>query len=213
MGKQRTKVGKMIAIVDYGLGNIHSVVNALNFLGIKSKLESDPSKIATYEKLILPGVGAFGDAMDRLKATGMDEAVIEYAKSGKYLLGVCLGLHLLFECGFEFGKHEGLGILKGEVVKFDENKFEKSLKIPHMGWNTCEFKQSSRLNAGLKSSEYFYFVHSYHVVCDDEIVLCSTNYGYDFTSGVAFKNIFGMQPHPEKSHDVGLKMLKNFVEM
>lgn len=203
----------MIAIVDYGLGNIHSVVNALNFLGIKSKLESDPEAIKSYDRLILPGVGAFGDAMDRLKATGMDEAVISYANSGKALLGVCLGLHLLFEKGFEFGEHNGLGILKGEVVKFDESKFDKALKIPHMGWNTCEFKQSSKLNAGLKSSEYFYFVHSYHVLCDENIVLCSTNYGYDFTSGVAFENIFGMQPHPEKSHNVGLKMLKNFVEM
>ena len=203
----------MIGIVDYGLGNIHSVVNALNFLGIKSRLESEPEAIKSYDRLILPGVGAFGDAMDRLKATSMDEAVIEYAKSGKYLLGVCLGLHLLFERGFEFGEHNGLGILKGDVVRFDESKFEKNEKIPHMGWNTCEFVKQTSLNAGLKSSEYFYFVHSYHVLCDENIVLAKTFYGYDFTSAVACDNIFGMQPHPEKSHNVGLKMLKNFVEM
>lgn len=213
MGKQRAKGDKMIGIVDYGLGNIHSVVNALNFLGIKSNLESKPENLKNYEKLILPGVGAFGDAMERLKNSGLDEAVCEFASNGKYLLGVCLGLHLLFERGFEFGEHAGLGLLKGEVIRFNQTRFKSPLKVPHMGWNTCEFSRQSTLNKGLKDSEYFYFVHSYHVCCDDEITLARTFYGYDFTSAVAFNNIFGMQPHPEKSHDVGLKMLKNFVEM
>lgn len=202
-----------IAIVDYGLGNIHSVQNALSFIGASSTLESEPSKISSYDKLILPGVGAFGDAMDRLKKTGMDKAVKDFASSGKPLLGVCLGLHLLFKKGYEFGEHEGLGILDGEVVRFDESRFDEALKVPHMGWNTCEFVKDTTLNAGLAKSEYFYFVHSYHVKCDESLVLAKTGYGYDFVSAVASGNVFGMQPHPEKSHESGLKMLKNFVEM
>lgn len=202
-----------IAIVDYGLGNIHSVQNALSFIGASSVLESKPSKISSYDKLILPGVGAFGDAMDRLKKTGMDRAVKDFASSGKPLLGVCLGLHLLFKKGYEFGEHEGLGVLDGEVVRFDESRFNEPLKVPHMGWNTCEFCKQSALNAGLKKSEYFYFVHSYHVICDESVVLATTNYGYDFISAVAQGNIYAFQPHPEKSHNVGLKILKNFVEL
>ena len=202
-----------IAIVDYGLGNIHSVQNALSFIGASSRLESEPKELKNYDKVILPGVGAYGDAMYRLKKTGMDKAVKDFASSNKPLLGVCLGLHLLFKKGYEFGEREGLGILDGEIVKFDESKFNEPLKIPHMGWNTCEFCKQSALNAGLKKSEYFYFVHSYHVICDESLVLATTNYGYDFISAVESKNIYAFQPHPEKSHNVGLKILKNFVEL
>lgn len=202
-----------IAIVDYGLGNIHSIQNALSFLGVSSVLESDPKSLKNYNKVILPGVGAFGDAMSRLKNTGMDKAVKDFANSGKALLGVCLGLHLLFAKGYEFGEHEGLGILDGEVVRFDESRFSEALKVPHMGWNACKFSKKTAINAGLKESEYFYFVHSYHAKCDESVVLATTNYGYDFVSAVAYENIYAFQPHPEKSHNVGLKILKNFVEL
>ena len=143
----------------------------------------------------------------------MDEAIKEAVKSGKAFIGICLGMQLLFEKSFEFGEHEGLSLLPGEVVKFDEAKFDKPLKIPHVGWNTLEFKQDCPLRLGLKELEYLYFVHSYHVVCDDKFALAKTTYGYEFTSAVQHENLFGFQPHPEKSHEVGLKILENFARL
>ena len=203
----------MIAIIDYGAGNIKSVINAFNFLDKKSVLVSDPENLKEYSHIVLPGVGAFGEAMEKLKNNGMDEAIKEAVKSGKAFIGICLGMQLLFEKGFEFGEHAGLGLIAGDVVKFDESRFDKPLKIPHIGWNTLEFKQKSPLNFGLKELEYLYFVHSYHVVCDDKFILAKTIYGYEFTSAVWHENVFGFQPHPEKSHEVGLKILENFARL
>ena len=203
----------MIAIIDYGAGNIKSVINAFKFLGHECVLVSEPDSLKEHSHIVLPGVGAFGEAMTKLKNNGMDEAVREAVKSGKAFIGICLGMQLLFEKGFEFGEHAGLGLIAGEVVKFNETNFDKPLKIPHIGWNALEFKQNSPLRLGLKELEYLYFVHSYHVICDDKFALAKTTYGYEFTSAVWHENIFGFQPHPEKSHEAGLKILENFARL
>ena len=203
----------MIGIVDYNMGNLASVINAFAKIGANAKLESDPSKLDQYDKLILPGVGAFGDAMTHLKENGMDEAVVNYAKSGKPLLGICLGMQLLFESSEEFGSHQGLGLIPGKVVAFDENKFDHALKVPHMGWNELFVQKETPLFAGLKKDFYLYFVHSYHAVCDDTYAIGKTHYGYEFVSAVQNDNIYGIQPHPEKSHENGLQIIENFTKM
>ena len=203
----------MIAIVDYNMGNLASVQNAFTKLGCQTVVESDPSKFKDYDKLILPGVGAFGDAMEHLKERNMVEPLREYAASGKYMLGICLGMQLLFESSEEFGKHEGLALIKGHVKAFDSSKFDEPLKVPHMGWNRM-FTKEHPLFANLDEEHYLYFVHTYHVICTDKNdIIGQTNYGYEFTSAVAHDNIMGIQPHPEKSHDNGLKILKNFIDL
>ncbi len=201
----------MIGIVDYNMGNLASVQNAFAKLGEVTVVESDPSKFKEYDKLILPGVGAFGDAMEHLRERNMIEALREYADSGKYMLGICLGMQLLFENSEEFGEHEGLGLIKGNVIHFDASKFEENMKIPHMGWNRM-FTKEHPLFENLDEEHYLYFVHSYHVNClNKEDIIGRTDYGYEFTSAVAHKNIMGIQPHPEKSHENGLKILENFI--
>lgn len=201
----------MIAIVDYNMGNLASVQNAFAKLGKDTIVESDPSKFKDYDKLILPGVGAFGDAMTHLRERNMIEPLKEYANSGKYMLGICLGMQLLFQNSEEFGKHEGLGLIKGSVTAFDIAKFSEPLKVPHMGWNRM-FTSRHQLFENLDEEHYLYFVHTYHVNCaDKEDIIGTTNYGYDFTSAVAHDNIMGIQPHPEKSHKNGLKILENFI--
>ena len=209
----------MIGIVDYNMGNLASVINAFESVGVDIKVESDPEKLQNYDKLILPGVGAFGDAMEHLKSNGMDEAVKAYAKSGKPLLGICLGMQLLFESSEEFGLNEGLGLIEGKVVAFNESKFDHKLKVPHMGWNEL-FQQPvgadqcvCPLFEGLNNEFYLYFVHSFHAVCDDKYAIGKTYYGYEFVSAVNKENIFGIQPHPEKSHENGLKIIENFVKL
>ena len=200
------------------MGNLASVINAFESVGADIKVESDPEKLQNYDKLILPGVGAFGDAMEHLKSNGMDKAVKAYAKSGKPLLGICLGMQLLFESSEEFGSTDGLGLIEGKVVAFDESKFDHKLKVPHMGWNEL-FQQSvgadqrvCPLFAGLNNEFYLYFVHSFHAVCDDKYAIGKTYYGYEFVSAVNKDNIYGIQPHPEKSHENGLKIIENFVK-
>ena len=203
----------MIGIVDYNMGNLASVINAFAKVGVDATLESDPTKLAQYDKLILPGVGAFGDAMEHLKENGMDEAVIAYAKTGKPLLGICLGMQLLFESSEEFGAHKGLGLIPGKVVAFDETKFDHPQKVPHMGWNELFVQKESPLFQGLKKDFYLYFVHSYHAVCDDTYAIGKTHYGYAFVSAVQNGNIYGIQPHPEKSHENGLTIIENFAKL
>jgi len=203
----------MIAIVDYNMGNLASVKNAFAKLGKETVVESDPSKFKNYDKLILPGVGAFGDAMEHLKDRDMIEPLREYAKSGKPMLGICLGMQLLFESSEEFGRNEGLGIIKGYVSAFDTSKFSEPLKVPHMGWNRM-FTKKHLLFENLDDEHYLYFVHTYHVNCSDSNdIIGSSHYGYEFTSAVAHGNVFGIQPHPEKSHDNGLKILENFINL
>jgi len=203
----------LIGIVDYNIGNLASVKNAFDLLGEKVVVESDPAKLCTYDKLILPGVGAFGDAMEHLQSRGMDEAVREYAKSGKYLLGICLGMQLLFDSSEEFGINEGLGLIKGRVVAFDTSRFHTPLKVPHIGWNRM-FTKEHPLFEGLDKDHYLYFVHSYHALCDNEAdSIGESVYGYRFTSAIAHDNVMGIQPHPEKSHHNGLKILQNFINL
>lgn len=203
----------MIAIVDYRMGNLASVKNAFDLLGETIVVESDPDKLSQYDRIVLPGVGAYGDAMEHLKARGMDEAVKDYARSGKYLLGICLGMQLLFDSSEEFGLTEGLGLVPGRVVAFDSSRFHTPLKVPHMGWNRM-FTQEHPLFAGLDEAHYLYFVHSYHALCAEEAhSIGASVYGYRFTSAVANDNVMGIQPHPEKSHRNGLTILKNFINL
>jgi len=203
----------MVGIVDYNMGNLASVLNAFSLLGVEAKVESDPHRLAKYDHLILPGVGAFGDAMEHLRERGMDEAVKAYANSGKPMMGICLGLQLLFDSGEEFGTHDGLGLISGSVNAFDKSKFSHRLKVPHMGWNKLFKEKDSILFDDLDEEFYLYFVHSFHVECDDEYVIGKTEYGYEFVSAVNKDNIYGIQPHPEKSHENGLKILKNFLKI
>ena len=203
----------MIGIVDYNMGNLASVINAFTKVGTDATLESDPAKLSQYDKLILPGVGAFGDAMEHLKENGMHEAVIAFANSGKPLLGICLGMQLLFESSEEFGSTKGLGLIPGKVVAFDEAQFDHPQKVPHMGWNELFQKKETALFKDLKDDFYLYFVHSYHAVCDDKYAIGKTHYGYEFVSAVQNINIYGIQPHPEKSHENGLQIIENFVNL
>ncbi len=203
----------MIGIVDYNMGNLASVKNAFSLLGEVLNVESDPDRLKDYDKLILPGVGAYGDAMEHLKENGMDEAVKAYAQSGKYMLGICLGMQLLFDSSEEFGSHKGLGLIPGKVVAFDTAAFTHPLKVPHMGWNRM-FTRDHPLFKGMDNEHYLYFVHSFHVQCADERnIIGETEYGYRFTSSVQRENVLGIQPHPEKSHKNGLAILDNFIHL
>lgn len=203
----------MIGIVNYNMGNLASVSNAFTKLDIKTNIESNPDNIQKYDKLLLPGVGAFGDAMTHLKSNGMDQAIKDFASSGKPLLGICLGMQLLFQTSKEFGSHDGLGLIEGEIIKFDETRFDHHLKIPHMGWNEMFVQKNTPIFDRLPKDFYLYFVHSYHAICDDKYAIGKTHYGYEFVSSVQKDNIFGIQPHPEKSHANGLKILENFAKL
>ena len=195
------------------MGNLASVINAFVSMGVDASLESDPDKLHKYDKLILPGVGAFADAMEHLQSNGRDKAVKEYAKSGKPLLGICLGMQLLFDSSEEFGETKGLGLIEGKVVAFDKTKFDHPQKVPHMGWNELFVEKQTPIFDGLDKDFYLYFVHSYHAVCDDKYAIGKTHYGYEFVSAVQNKNIYGIQPHPEKSHENGLKIIENFIKL
>ena len=202
----------MIAIVDYNMGNLASVYNACKLLDAKAKIVSDPNRIKEFDRVILPGVGAFADAMEHLKETGMVDAVKEFAASGKPIIGICLGMQLLFESSEEFGLNEGLGLILGKVVPFDKSKMDmEDHKVPHMGWNKV-FAKDSKLFDGLEDP-YLYFVHSFHAVTEEKYTIGTTHYGYDFVSAVNKDNIYGFQPHPEKSHENGLKIIENFLKL
>lgn len=203
----------MIGIIDYDAGNIRSVQNAISFVGGKSELVSDPDKLKNYDRILLPGVGAFGEAMTKLSQRGLDGAILEFIKSDRPFLGICLGMQLLFAKSYEFGEHNGLGVIDGVIVKFDKSKFTQPLKVPHMGWNRASFTKQSKIIDGLGDGAYLYFVHSYHAVCDSKFALAYTQYGYEFVSAVEYENVYGFQPHPEKSHESGLKIIKNFMEI
>ena len=199
----------MIAIIDYKAGNLFSVKNAFDKLGIDSIITSDAETIKGADKLLLPGVGAFENAINNLKKMGLDTVITKEIKKGKPLLGICLGMQLLFNTSEEFGIHEGLNILDGKIIHFKEN----GLKIPHMGWNSLINCKETKLFDGL-DNQYVYFVHSYHLVTDKkDYKQITTNYGYDFCSAIEYKNIYATQFHPEKSGDVGLTILKRFAEL
>ncbi|WP_457681323.1 imidazole glycerol phosphate synthase subunit HisH [Thermovibrio sp.] len=201
----------MIVVVDYGMGNLRSVSKAVEHAGGEVKVSSDPKDLKEAKGIILPGVGAFKDAVKNLKELSLWEALIKEVEKGKPLLGICLGLQLLFEKSYEFGESEGFGFIEGEVVKFE---LPKGYKIPHMGWNQIYKKKESELLKGIKEGEFFYFVHSYFVKpSQKEAVLTETDYGTEFTSSVEKENVFGVQFHPEKSQRAGLKLLKNFIRI
>ncbi len=198
-----------IAMIDYGAGNLRSVRNAFAYLGAEVITASNPDQLAGAEKIVLPGVGAFGAGMAALRAAGFEEPIRAAAAAGTPLLGICLGMQFLFECSDEMGQHTGLGLLPGQVTRFPQN----GLKVPHMGWNTLRVRRASPLLQGIDAG-YAYFVHSYYVeAANPDDVLADTDYGLSFASVVGRGNIFGIQPHPEKSQQVGLRILRNFLEM
>ena len=198
----------MIGIIDYGVGNLFSLKSSFAAIGTEAFVSGDPAELAKADKLVLPGVGAFEDAAIKLRQSGLDGFVRDQAKAGKPLLGICLGMQLLFERSFEYGCHEGLGLLKGEVVPM-AGKID--LKIPHMGWNALQVT-SGRLLANL-NGQYVYFVHSFYAQGCEDSLAAVTDYGIPITAAVEQGNIFGCQFHPEKSGSVGLQILKNFCEM
>ncbi len=201
----------MIAIIDYGAGNLQSVKKALDFIGAESVITDSPEIINSCDKILLPGVGSFGDAMDSMSQKGLVETVRENALSGKAFLGICLGLQLLFEESEESPGVKGLGIFKGKIKKFPN---DMGLKIPHIGWNSLEIKQNDTLFKDVPENSYVYFVHSYYLHAEEaNDVATVTNYGIDFHSAVGKNNILATQFHPEKSGDVGLQILRNFASM
>ncbi len=202
----------MIAIVDYGVGNLFSLVSSLKAIGYDAVITGDAQKLRQADKIILPGVGAFEDAVAKLRRTGLDTVVTEEAKKGKPLLGICLGMQMLFDKSFENGEFDGLGLISGEIVPM-QGTIPDTLKIPHIGWNALKFTKPSLLFSYIEDGDCVYFVHSYYAVHCDEAVIATTEYGKDITAAVAHKNIFGCQFHPEKSGTVGLNILKAFCEM
>lgn len=199
-----------IVILDYGMGNLRSVQKALEKYGALVVLSSHPEEIKDMAALVVPGVGAFDDCIRNLKRNNLDRTITEFISSGRPFLGICLGLHILFE-GSEEGREKGLGIFKGKVLRF-----APMLKVPHMGWNSLELTASGKkceILKDIKDGEYFYFVHSYYVKPEDKsIIATTTDYDVEFTSSVYSKNIFACQFHPEKSHKAGLKLIENFVK-
>jgi len=200
----------MIAIVDYGAGNLRSVRNTLTFLGAQVITASAPDQLAGADKIVLPGVGAFGAGMNALRAAGFEEPLKQAVAAGIPLIGICLGMQYLFESSDEMGLHRGLGLLPGRVTRFPPD----GPKVPHIGWNQLHVRRSDGLLVGVASGAYAYFVHSYYVKgADPSDVLATTDYGIDFPSVVGRGRRCGIQPHPEKSQAVGQRILKNFMEL
>jgi glutamine amidotransferase len=198
-----------IAIVDYGMGNLRSVQKAFEKVGHQALVTNDPEVVARARKVVLPGVGAFEDAIAELRNRGLVRPVLDAIDSGKPFLGICLGLQLLFDCSYENGRHEGLGVLRGEVIRFD---LPEDYSIPHMGWNQLEIRGQPPVLAGIESGAYFYFVHSYFVVPHDtSVIATTTDYGGPFCSAISRENVFASQFHPEKSQSKGLELLRNFA--
>ena len=202
----------MIAIIDYGVGNLFSLASSLASLGFDAVVTGDSAVIRKADRLILPGVGAFGDAADKLRETGLDDLIRDEVKKGKELLGICLGMQLLFEKSYEYGVHAGLGLLKGEVVPL-EGMIDPTLKIPHIGWNALKYvKPDCRLFRSIREGDFVYFVHSFHAVGCEDSLSATSEYGIPVTAVVAKDNVFGCQFHPEKSGKVGLAILAAFAE-
>ena len=200
----------MVGIIDYGVGNLFSLQSSLKAIGQSVVVSSEPEILRKADHILLPGVGAFEDAVRKLRACGMDQMVYEAAKAGKPLMGICLGMQMLFEKSFEYGQHQGLGLLKGQVVPM-EGCLHADLKIPHMGWNALEITQpDGKLFANTKQGEYVYFVHSYFATGCADSLAATTEYGKTLTAAVERDNIFGCQFHPEKSGEVGLNILRAF---
>lgn len=205
----------MTVIIDYGAGNLYSISRSVEFLGGDFIVSSSLPEIEDAQKLILPGVGAFGDAMERLMATGLVPAIKKKARTGTPLLGICLGMQLLFEKSYEFGEHEGLSLIPGEICSLNQRLADEQnpLKVPHMGWNSLKIKRSSSILRNSKNGDYVYFVHSFYAKTDEENIDAVTEYGIDIPAVVSSDNTYGCQFHPEKSGEAGLKILKSFLDI
>ena len=201
----------MIAIIDYGVGNLFSLHQSFLKIGAETVVTGDPEIIRKAERVILPGVGAYGEAAEKIKNTGLDKVVREVVSEGRPLLGICLGMQLLFEYGTEFGHNEGLGLLNG-YVKTMRDDIKGDLKLPQIGWNALNIKKDNKLFKHINNGDHVYFVHSYHAVDCDDSLIATTEYGAEITAAVACDNVFGCQFHPEKSGEVGLKILKGFLD-
>ncbi len=201
----------MIAVVDYGVGNLFSLRSSLKKIGAESLVSSDPAILRSADRIILPGVGAFGDAMAKLKESKLDVFLREEAARGKKMMGICLGMQLLFEKSMEYGEHEGLGLLRGCVIPM-AGYLPQELKIPHIGWNALHVRREHPLFQNVREGEHVYFVHSFFASDCDETVIATTDYGKELTAAVAYGNLSGCQFHPEKSGDVGLRILRAFCE-
>ena len=200
-----------IAIIDYGMGNLRSVQKAFEKVGHPAVVTSDPAVVAKAEKVVLPGVGAFEDAINELRRRDLVRPVLDAIESGKPFLGICLGLQMLFDVGYENGRHEGLGVLRGEVVRFD---LPEEYSVPHMGWNQLDIARPAPVLCGIEPGTYVYFVHSYYVVPEDaNVIATTTDYGGKFCSMIWRDNVFASQFHPEKSQSDGLKILRNFAAL
>ena len=202
----------MIRIIDYGVGNLFSLKSSLRAIGIDADYTGNPAEIRKADKLILPGVGAFRDAREALRSTGLDRVVQEEAGKGKPLMGICLGMQMLFDRSYEYGEYEGLELIPGEIVPM-EGRIPKDLPIPHIGWNELMLKQPSPLMKNTANGDYVYFVHSYYAETPAEYVIATTDYGVEMTAAVQKDNVYGCQFHPEKSSEVGLSILKAFCEL
>lgn len=198
-----------IGIVDYGMGNLRSVEKGFAKVGLDAEVCSSPEGISSYDGLVVPGVGAFGDAMEHLRSKGLSDAILEYANSGRQVLGICLGMQIFLETSEEHGFHEGLGLVKGSVDRLPD-----TFKVPHMGWNVVRFERDAPLFDGIEEGSRFYFVHSYYCApLEPSVVVGRTPYGLDFTSALGKDNVWGLQFHPEKSSLLGLRILENFGRM
>lgn len=202
----------MIAIVDYGVGNLFSLISSFNKIGAEIVVTADPQVISGADGIILPGVGAFEDAARKLRDSGLDKVIVEQAQKGKKLMGICLGMQMLFQQSYEYGCHEGLGLLKGNIVSMKDS-IPADLKIPHIGWNALHFTKESNLFKYINQNDCVYFVHSFYATDCDDSVIATAEYGKELTAAVQKDNIMGCQFHPEKSGEVGLNILRAFCEM
>lgn len=201
----------MIAIIDYGVGNLFSLKSSFARIGAETVVTDDPAIIAAADRIILPGVGAFGDAIAKLRERGLDRVILDEVKRGKKLMGICLGMQMLFERSLEYGTHEGLGLISGEVVPM-KGRVDGALMIPHIGWNALDIKHDHPVFKYVKDGDFVYFVHSYFAVGCDDSTLATTDYSREVTAAVWRDNVCGMQFHPEKSGDVGINILRGFCE-
>ncbi len=202
----------MIAIIDYGVGNLFSLSSSLNYLGLENEVTGSAAEIARADRLILPGVGAFGDAADKLRATGLVNCIREKVDQGAPMLGICLGMQLLFEKSYEYGEHEGLGLIEGQVCPL-QNELTPPLKVPHIGWNRLDILQDDPIFRYIQNGDYVYYVHSFYAARCEKSTLAVSNYGVNVPGVVRQGKVYGMQFHPEKSGRVGLNLLRAFSEL
>lgn len=206
----------MIAVIDYGVGNLFSLTASLKYLGADVKVTGEKEEIEAADRIILPGVGAFADAKEKLDQTGLVETILEQTADGKPLLGICLGMQLLFDESHEYGVHKGLGLIKGKIASIDEDLKKAGiagLKVPHIGWNSLQFEKDDPLFRYNKPGDYVYYVHSFYETDCEESIIATSEYGVTITGAVRSGKVYGTQFHPEKSGEAGLKMLKAFMEV